>query len=119
MAELYRLDQDAPEDTYLNVIAMMISSISIKKLGGTTHEYSFLMLQEENSVSKLTYICESKEQELKLINLPKAPGTLVFMSHCIKTHDSIQLEYDPGMAVVAMRPNTFQVNKFLQVFIQI
>ena len=119
MAELYRLNQEAPEDTFLNVIAMMISNISIKKIDTSTYEYSFMILQNENGISKLTYTCKSKEQELKLINLPKPAGNLVFMSHCIKKHDSLELEYDPGMAVVAFRPNNFQVEKFLQDIIQI
>ena len=118
MSTLHRLENEAPEDLF-GVIAMIVSKISIKKVGPTSYEYTFLILQNEfDGMTEVSYTCESKEQELKLVHLPEPMGTLVFMSHCIKESEKFELEYDPEMAVVAMRPNVYQVQNFLKGFIQ-
>ena len=117
MSDFYRvIDEVGNEDEYLNVIGMMVTDIRRKQRFGFSYEISFHIIQDEwNGWTKVSYITESHEQELKFQKLLNPVGTIIFLNRCYKENDGLVLDFDKEMAAVALRPNTFQVEKFLKV----
>ena len=114
----YRFENEAPEDSYVNIIAMIATKIEIKKISSDVIIYSFLVVQqEEEYLRRINYRCDSKDKELNLFKLHKAVGTIVFMNNCSENNGAFDLEYDEDLIVLALRPNNFQVEKFLKEFI--
>ena len=117
MSDFYRvIDEVGNEDEYLNVIGMMVTDIRRKQRFGFSYEISFHIIQDEwNGWTKVSYITESHEQELKFQKLLNPVGTIIFLNRCYKENNGLVLDFDKEMAAVALRPNTFQVEKFLKV----
>ena len=117
MDKFYRLnDKVDDEDVYQNIIAMIASSFKRKRTANNHYEITFYILQDEFSGStRVTYISESQEQELRLQKLYNPVGTIVFMNRISVCNDGLELFNDDEMAVVAMRPNVYQVEQFLKV----
>ena len=116
MPEFYRLNDEAPEDEYLFIIAMIVSDIKMRKVGDKSFEWTFKIIQDEQSGwTTVTYISKKAEENLKLCKLYHPIGTMIFMNRCIRSEAKIQLEYDEDDgAIVAFRPNEFQANQFLK-----
>ena len=117
MDNFYRLnDEVVDEDIYQNVIAMMVTGVNRKRLPNDTFELTFHILQDEwNGWTRVSYISESHEQELKLQKLYDPVGTIVYMNRITKSNEGLDLTYDDEMAVVSLRPNVYQVQQFLKV----
>ena len=111
----HRLNSEAPEDQSVSVIAMIVSDIKYERVSSNELKWSFLILQDESGyTSRVSYISNSIENELKLSNLHQAMGTIVFISRMFKENSEFQIDYEDDLAVVALRPNNFQINKFMQ-----
>ena len=117
MDKFYRLnDKVNDENVYQNLIAMIVSGFKRKRTANDHYEISFYILQDEFSGStRVTYVSESQEQELRLQKLYNPVGTIVFMNRISVFNDGLELFNDDEMAVVAMRPNVYQVEQFLKV----
>ena len=117
MSDFYRLNEEVGnDDEYLNVIGMIVTDIKRKQKFGFTYEISFHIIQDEwNGWTKVSYISTSNEEELKFQKLFEPIGTIVFLNRCYKENAELVLDYDKEMAAVAIRPNNFQVEKFLKV----
>ena len=112
----HRFNSEAPEDQSVSVIAMIVSDIKYERISSKKLKWSFWVLQDESSyTTRVTYISDSVENELKLSNLQQAMGTIVFISRMYKENDVFYIDYEDDLAIVALRPNNYQINKFLQV----
>ena len=118
MSEFYRIQQynsDCDEADFLNVIGMIVSEIKCNSSGNQRLEWSFDIIQDESSgLIEVKYFSTCTEENLKLAKLVNSSGTLVYMNNCVRTPYGLTLEIWDEMAIVAFRPNTFQVNKFLK-----
>ena len=119
MSEFYHIQQydvscdDA--DDYLNVMGMIVSELRFKRQLNGTCLWSFDIIQSESSgVIQVEYISSCVKEDLKLAQLLKMFGTLIFMNNCVRTPNGLSLEIWDEMAIVAFRPNVYQVNQFLK-----
>ena len=112
----HRLSSEAPNDESVAVIAMIVSDIKFERINCKKLKWYFWILQKESSyTTRITFISDSVDNELKLSKLHQVMGTIVFISRMYRENDEFQLEYEDDLAIVALRPNIFQINKFLKV----
>ena len=119
MNEFHRLEDDAPnDDFYFNVIGMIVTEIERRRITLTDYEWKFSIIQNETSQwTTVKYKASRIEEEFKLSHMSNPIGTIVFMNRCLKWNNEIELDFDEDeLAVVALRPNEFQVKEFLKVF---
>ena len=115
--DFYRLNGEVNDDfEFQNVIGMIATKFTRNRKPDSTYNISFGIIQEKHSeITRVNYTSKSNDYELKLQKLFDAPGTIVFMNRCIKDNDCLNLSIDDEMAIVAIRPNVYQVEKFLKV----
>ena len=117
----YRLNGEVNEDfEFQNVIGIIATKITRNRNPDSTYNISFGIIQEKYSaITRVNYTSKSNQQELKLQKLFDPPGTIVFMNRCIKNDNCLDLSIDDEMAIVAIRPNVYQVEKFMKVSIHV
>ena len=105
------------EDEYLDVIGMIVTDIKYKRTVDQKLIYTFSIIQFESLYwTSVKYISNSVEEELNLRKLLQPVGTIVYMNSCSFINEySLELDFRDEMAVVAIRPNEFQVNNYLKV----
>ena len=109
-----RLTLEVPEDESVSVIAMIVSDIKFEKVGQNL-KWTFWILQDEFSYTfRVTFLSDSTKNELKLSKLNQVMGTIVFISRMYRQDSEFQIDLEDDLAVVAMRPNVFQIDKFLK-----
>ena len=113
---LSNLESQQNDELYLHVIGMIVTKIQRKQTPSGSFKFEFSIIQTENNyLTKVTYISETHEQELKFCRLFQPIGTLCYLNTCLPDGLGLELVYEDKMAAVAFRPNEFQVNRFLQV----
>ena len=100
------------EDEYLNIIGMIVTGIKYKRTIDDKLIYTFSIIQSDSKYwTSVKYTSQSVEEDLNLRKLIQPIGTIIYMNSCVSENNNIEVFFRDEMAVVAIRPNEFQVNK--------
>ena len=116
MNAFHRLGDYVPEDEYVNIIGMIVSDIKRRRITETSYEWTFTILQDETSGRfDIKYRASKLEEDFQPAKLFNAIGSLIFMNRCVKNGLEYELDFEKdNLAIVALRPNEFQVQEFLK-----
>ena len=123
MTSYFRFNGIPPkEDEFVNIVAVLATDPTIKTYRDGDdkihREFTFYVVQEESIAVPVKYVSSSQNFELKLMKLVTKEGTILVMNNLIVSRaNPLQLELiaDDELCVLAVRPNKYQIDRFLKV----